>query len=73
MSKLLYNPFAQKLGLEAQFESSDDESDTRDYRNKNTNITEGGNYGNGQVDYSDVEFFYIRGDDATKGFVSYSD
>ena len=50
----LYNPFTQKLGLEAQFESSDDESDAKDDRTTNTNIKEGGNYGNEQVGEPDI-------------------
>ena len=33
-SKRIYNPSNQNLGLEAQFESSDDESDTKDDRTK---------------------------------------
>ena len=33
-SKRLYNPFTQKLVLEAQFGSSDDESDTKYDRTK---------------------------------------
>ena len=36
MSKRLYNPFTQKFVLEAQFESSDGESDTNDDRTKKT-------------------------------------
>ena len=56
--KCLYNTFDQKLGLEVQFESSDDGSDTKDDRTKNTNIKEGGNGGNvvnGKVDDLNVE------------------
>ena len=37
-SKRFYKTFTQTLGLEAQFESSDDESDTKYYRTKKTNI-----------------------------------
>ena len=37
-SKRLYNNFYQKIGLEAHFESSDDEIDTKDDRTTNTNI-----------------------------------
>ena len=36
-SKRLYNPFTQKLGLEGQFESSDDKSDTKYDGTTNTN------------------------------------
>ena len=68
-SRRLYNTFTQKLGLEAQFEISDDESDTKDDRTKKTNIKEGGNYGNGQVNEPDVETVNLPGDDAPQGFM----
>ena len=61
--KRLYNPFTQNIGLEAQFERSYGESDTKDDRTKNTNIKEGGNYGNGQVANPDVETVDLTGDD----------
>ena len=63
-SKRLYNPFTRQLGLEMQFESSDDNSDTKEDIAPNTNIKEVGNDGNGQVAESDVETFDIPGNDA---------
>ena len=71
--KCLYNTFDQKLGLEVQFESSDDGSDTKDDRTKNTNIKEGGNYFNGQVVDPDVETVDLPGGGAPHRFLSYSD
>ena len=68
--KRLYNPFNQGLVLEEQFEISDNESDTKDDRTNNTNIKEGGNDGNGQVEKPDVETVDLPGDDAPQGFVS---
>ena len=38
LSKRIYNLFNQNIGLEAQFERSDDKSDTKDDKTKNTNI-----------------------------------
>ena len=67
-SKRLYNLFTQKLGLEVQFKSSDYESDTKDDRNKNTNIKEGGNGVNGQVDEPDVETVDLLGYDTPQAF-----
>ena len=67
--KCLYNTFDQKLGLEVQFESSDDGSDTKDDRTKNTNIKEGGNDGNGLVAEPDVETVDLCGDDAPQGLL----
>ena len=69
-SKRLYNPCTYNLGPEAQFKISDDESDTKDDRTINTNIKEGGNYGNGQVNEPDVETVNLPGDDAPQGFLS---
>ena len=69
-SNRLYNPFTHKLGLEAQFEISDDESDTKDDRTTNTNIKEGVNYGNGQVAKLDVKTVDLSGGDALQGFLS---
>ena len=69
-SKSLYNLFSQYLGLEAQFERSDDKSDTEDDSIINKNIKEGGNYGNGQVSNTDVETVDLPRDDATQGFLS---
>ena len=54
MSKRLYNPFTQKFVLEAQFESSDGESDTKEDRTTKNIIKEGGNDGNVQVEETDV-------------------
>ena len=48
-SKWLYNPFTHNLCLEEKFESSDDKSDTKDDRTKNTNIKEVGNDVNGKI------------------------
>ena len=73
LSKRLYNPFTQELGLEMIFESSDDESDTKDDKTTNNNIKEGGNAGNGQVAKPDVETVDIPGDNTLQGFVSYSE
>ena len=67
--KSLNNTFTQKLGPEAQIESSGDKSDTKDDRTTNTNIKEVGNDGNVQVDDPDVETVYLPGDDAPQGFV----
>ena len=53
-----------------QFESSDGESDTKDDRTNNTNIKEGGNGCNGQVEKPDVETVDLPGDDAPQGFLS---
>ena len=72
-SKRLYNPFTKNIGLEVQFESRDDGSDTKDDRTTNTNIKEGGNYGNGQVAGPDVETTDLQEEDALQGFVSYGD
>ena len=36
--KRLFNPFTHNLGMEAQFERSEDESDIKDDKTKNTNI-----------------------------------
>ena len=47
---LIYNTFTQNIGLEENFQSSDDKSDTKYDRTTNTNIKEGGNYGNDKVD-----------------------
>ena len=69
-SNILHNNFTQKLIPEAQFESSDDESDTKYDKDKNTNIKEGGNYGNRQVDDTDVETVDLTWDDAPQDFVS---
>ena len=66
--KCLYNTFDQKLGLEVQFESSDDGSDTKDDRTKNTNIKEGVNDGNAQVEYPDEETINLTRYDAPQGF-----
>ena len=68
--KRLYNPFTQKLGLEAQFESSYDKIDTKYDRTTNTNIKEGSIFGNGQVEEPGVETVDLPGDYATQGFVS---
>ena len=54
-SKRLYNTFTQKFGLEMQFESSEDESDTKDDKTTNNNIKEGVNDGNGKVAESDID------------------
>ena len=69
-SKGLYNPFTQNLGLEAQFESSDNESDTKYDRTTNTNMKEGGKCSNRKVTEPDVEIVDVSGDDALQGFVS---
>ena len=71
-SNRLYNSFTQKLVLESRFESSASKSDTKDDGTKNTNIKKGGNYGNGQLSKIDVETVDISGDDASQGFLSYS-
>ena len=68
-SKRLYDPFTQNLVLEAQFESSDDNSDTKYDRTKNTNIKGGINYYNGQVAETDVETVDFPGDDAQQVLV----
>ena len=52
--KRLNTIFTQNLVLEANFESSDNESDTKDDRTISINIKEGGNGGNGQVADLDV-------------------
>ena len=70
MSKSLYNIFSQNIGLEAQFERSDDKSDTKDNSTTNTNIKEGGNDGNGQVANPYVETIDLTWDDAPQGFLS---
>ena len=72
-SNRLYNPFTHKLGLEALFEISDDESDTKDDRTTNTNIKESVNYGNGQVAKLDVKTVDLSGGDALQGFLSQSE
>ena len=72
-SKRLYNHFTRKLGLEVQFESSDDESDTEDDRTINTNIKEGGNGGNGKVAKPDVKTVDLTGGVVPQGFASESD
>ena len=69
-SNRLYNNFSHKLALEIQFESSDDEIDTKDDRTKITNIKEGSNDGNGQVEEPYVETINLPGYDAPQGFVS---
>ena len=73
MFKCLHNPFTQKLGLEAQFEIINYESDTKDYSTKNNNIKEGDNYGNGQVANPDLETVDLPGYDEPQVFFSYSD
>ena len=67
-SNSLYNPFTHKLGLEAQLEISDENSDAEDDRTKNTTIEEGGNYGNGKVADPDVETVDLTGYVAPRGF-----
>ena len=69
-SKRLCNTFTQKLGLEAQFEISDGESDTKGDSTKYTNIKEGVSNGNGKVDKPDVETVDIPGDNAPRSFMS---
>ena len=54
-SKSLYNLFSQYLGLEAQFERSDDKSNTKYDKTTKTYIKEGGNYGNGKLGEPDLE------------------
>ena len=69
-SKRFYNPFTQKLGLEAQFEISDGKSDTKDDRATNTNIKEGSIDYNGKVVKPHVNCFDIPGGAAPQGFLS---
>ena len=69
-SKRLYNPFAHNLGLEAQFECSDDKSDTKYDSTTNTNIKECVNDGNGKVVDTSLEAFVLPGYHALQGFVS---
>ena len=71
--KRLYNPFTHNLGLEAQFEISDDKIGTKYDRTKNTNIKEGVNYVNRQVYKPDVKTFDLPGYNALQVFVFYSD
>ena len=73
MSKCIYNPFTHNLGPEAQFESSDNESDTKDDRTMKTNIKEGGNSVNGILANPDVEMVDLPGYIAPQGFESESD
>ena len=73
MFKCLHNPFTQKLGLEAQFEIINYESDTKDYSTKNNNIKEGDNYGSWKVEGPGVEMVDLPGDVAPQGFASKSD
>ena len=68
--KCLYNTFTHNLRLEVQFEIIDDESYTKDDRNQNTNIKEGGSYGDCQVAEPDVEAVDIPGDDELQVFLS---
>ena len=68
--KRLYNPFTHNLGLEAQFEISDDEIGTKYDRTKNTNIKEGVNYVNRQVYKPDVKTVDLPVDDAPQGFLT---
>ena len=70
--KRLYNTCTHNIFVEAQFEISDDESDTEYDRTKKNNIKEGGNTGNGQVAEPGIETVDLPGDDASQGFVSYS-
>ena len=72
-SNRLHNPFTQNLGLEAHFEISDEESDTKYYNTTKINIKEGGKYGNGKVVNTDVENVDFPGYDSPKGFLSYID
>ena len=71
-SKRLYNPFNQKLGLEAQFGSSDDKSDITEDMTTNTNTKGGGNYGKCKVANNDVESVDLPGDVVPHGFLSTS-
>ena len=69
-SNRLCNSFTHKLGLEGQFEISDEKIDTKHDRTKNISIKEGSNYGNGQVDKPDVETVVLSEDNPLQGFVS---
>ena len=72
-SKRLKNHFTQRLGLEAQYEISDDESDIEGDGTTKTNRKEGGNDGNGKVADIDTGTVDLTDNIALQGFASNSD